>query len=634
MPSPSQLRSAVPGPPTGGRAGRHPGRPPVRPPRAPRPAPGGRARRGPGAADAALPGAPGAPPRGGARRGRPAAGLAGRDLVGLAPPNWPRHGAREAAFWWSTSRRPAAGPASPRSRRSAPCGCAGCDGGALLHAGGSGAAHPAGGDRADRDRRRGWSGQPGHRGGARRLRRLRREDVLVAHNAPFDLRFLNYERRRLAGGNSHPALAGHPRPVQRLLNGRVERHDLRSLAEWADTAVRPYHRALPDAEATAELLRRAGRDAGRARQRHAGERGRVRRSGGARYGTSSRSRRTCRPAGVYLMRDRGGKVLYVGKAGNLRRRVLLLRPGRAPRAAHRAGPGRPRSLDHELCGPEFEALLREDHLIRDLPPPGNRRGAVGGVPVPQARAGRRRARIYPVPRPAPRRRGVLGPVRSAVSPSRALPAPPAPSTRSASRTRPARRRRCAGPSSGEPGASRSWADGRPVGTRPRPPRPTSPHRPPAEHLGARRGPPPCPRGRRAARPCWSSRPAPRRAARGLLRRRRGGAPPGAVTPEAWRSPAAGARAAPQARSRTAAAVPGRTPETSRRSADRRRPPAPAGRSGPAGLARPPWRVGRADEPGARRGRDARGRAATGMIGGRGPGRRRARAERPLRGARA
>ena len=42
--------------------------------------------------------------------------------------------------------------------------------------------------------------------------------------------------------------------ARRLLNGRAGRHDLATLAEWADTSVRPIHRALPDAEATAELL--------------------------------------------------------------------------------------------------------------------------------------------------------------------------------------------------------------------------------------------------------------------------------------------------------------------------------------------------------------------------------------------
>jgi DNA polymerase III subunit epsilon len=80
------------------------------------------------------------------------------------------------------------------------------------------------------------------------------QDVLVAHNAPFDLRFLNYERRRLTGRYFTQPWLDTLVLARRLLDGRAGRHDLATLAAWADTAVRPNHRALPDAEATAEVL--------------------------------------------------------------------------------------------------------------------------------------------------------------------------------------------------------------------------------------------------------------------------------------------------------------------------------------------------------------------------------------------
>ena len=80
------------------------------------------------------------------------------------------------------------------------------------------------------------------------------QDVLVAHNAPFDLRFLNYERRRLASRYFTQPWLDTLVLARRLLDGQVPRHDLGTLAGWADTSVRPIHRALPDAEATAEVL--------------------------------------------------------------------------------------------------------------------------------------------------------------------------------------------------------------------------------------------------------------------------------------------------------------------------------------------------------------------------------------------
>ena len=153
------------------------------------------------------------------------------------------------------------------------------------------------------------------------------QDVLVAHNAPFDLRFLNYERRRLAGRYFTQPWLDTLVLARRLLNGRVERHDLGSLAVWADTTVRPTHRALPDAEATAEvlvalvgLLAERGIDTLERTVAFAG-------IGGARHAYKlALAEDLPSMPGVYLMRDRDGNALYVGKAAQpAPPRALLLR---------------------------------------------------------------------------------------------------------------------------------------------------------------------------------------------------------------------------------------------------------------------------------------------------------------------
>lgn len=202
------------------------------------------------------------------------------------------------------------------------------------------------------------------------------QDVLVAHNAPFDLRFLNYERRRLTGRYFTQPWLDTLVLARRLLDGRVARHDLATLAAWADTSVRPNHRALPDAEATAELLvrliallaergvetlERAVSFAGLGGMRHA-------------HKLALAEDLPATP-GVYLMLDRRGEVLYVGKAGNLRRRVRsYFGPGgRHGRLIGRALE-RLDAIDHEPYGSEFAALLRENRLIKELQPPCNRRG--------------------------------------------------------------------------------------------------------------------------------------------------------------------------------------------------------------------------------------------------------------------
>lgn len=200
--------------------------------------------------------------------------------------------------------------------------------------------------------------------------------VLVAHNAPFDLRFLNYERRRIFGSYFTQPWLDTLVLSRRLLQGRVERHNLGALAEWADTRVRPCHRALPDAEATAEVL------AALVPLLH--ERGATVLQDAVQFGTPRVNRFAHKLAlaedlpstpGVYLMRDAKGEVLYVGKAANLRRRV---RSYFGPGGQHSRRIGRALAeldrVDHEPTGSEFEALLRESELICDLKPPCNRRG--------------------------------------------------------------------------------------------------------------------------------------------------------------------------------------------------------------------------------------------------------------------
>lgn len=241
------------------------------------------------------------------------------------------------------------------------------------------------------------------------------EDVLVAHNAPFDLRFLNYERHRLAGSYFTQPWLDTLVLARRLLRRRVERHDLGTLARWADTTVRPCHRALPDAEATAELLVtlvhmlvERGEDT-LERAVAVGQPGGVRHS----HKLALVEDLPARP-GVYLMRDRRGGVLYVGKAVNLRRRV---RSYFGPQGRHGRLIGHAleqlERVDHEVCGSEFEALLREDALIRELRPPCNRRGT-GQAARRYLRltSGDAWPRLYPVARPVTSAGDHFGPLRS------------------------------------------------------------------------------------------------------------------------------------------------------------------------------------------------------------------------------
>lgn len=85
-----------------------------------------------------------------------------------------------------------------------------------------------------------------------------------------------------------------------------------------------------------------------------------------------------RGPGVYLMKDRAGRVLYVGKARDLRSRVSSyfqnsadLLASRGPEIAHMAA--LVEDIDFLDCETEVDALLTENRLIKDLQPPFNER---------------------------------------------------------------------------------------------------------------------------------------------------------------------------------------------------------------------------------------------------------------------
>jgi DNA polymerase III subunit epsilon len=199
--------------------------------------------------------------------------------------------------------------------------------------------------------------------------------VLVAHNASFDWRFVqaNLERhgyRRLSNRRVCTArLARKLLPRDEVPNVR-----LATLATLLGASVAPCHRALTDARATVDvfhsLLERAGSYGVLALED-------LLEFPTARAGASFKkvhlADRLPRCPGVYLFRDAAGRVLYVGKAKDLRTRVR----------SYFSGDGRAKvadllrelaAVDHLPCATELEAGVREVRLIQRHRPRYNRRG--------------------------------------------------------------------------------------------------------------------------------------------------------------------------------------------------------------------------------------------------------------------
>ncbi|MBZ5734319.1 DEDD exonuclease domain-containing protein [Nocardioides sp. TRM66260-LWL] len=199
--------------------------------------------------------------------------------------------------------------------------------------------------------------------------------VLVAHNAPFDVGFLQH----------FAAEQGLPWPrfeivdTARLARRVVTRDDapnckLSSLAAAFGSTTTPNHRALSDARATVDvlhgLLDRLGNlgvhtleelqtytsrvTVAQRRKRHLAE--------GLPHAP-----------GVYLFRDAREKVLYVGTSRDLRTRVRTYFTASETRSRMGEMVALAASVTPVVCATPLEAQVRELRLIGEHKPPYNRR---------------------------------------------------------------------------------------------------------------------------------------------------------------------------------------------------------------------------------------------------------------------
>ena len=201
-----------------------------------------------------------------------------------------------------------------------------------------------------------------------------RGSVFVAHNAGFDLGFLNAALGRL----DYDPVPGPPictaKLAKRVVWPEVPNVQLLTLARYFRTRVQPVHRALADAEATAEVLHGLLDLGGRLGILTLGDLHEACRARGRpNYGKIRLAEGLPHAAGVYLFRGRDGRVLYVGKSKDLRARVKSYFYGDTRK---KVGDllTEVTAVDGVRCGSELEALALEARLIGAHEPRYNRRG--------------------------------------------------------------------------------------------------------------------------------------------------------------------------------------------------------------------------------------------------------------------
>ncbi len=200
--------------------------------------------------------------------------------------------------------------------------------------------------------------------------------ILVAHNADFDVNFLNFDAQRLLSSPLLNSSLCTLRLARRLLPD-IRSRSLDAVASHLGIANFNRHRALGDARITAEVLLILLEKAATLGIHSLGELLDFQYSArdGRRFEffvpRTFLSNLPDNP-GVYRMHDAEGQLLYIGKAKNLHRRVSSYFTNSSGHSDKVLDLVRTvREITYEETGSELEAALREATLIREHKPPYN-----------------------------------------------------------------------------------------------------------------------------------------------------------------------------------------------------------------------------------------------------------------------
>lgn len=204
---------------------------------------------------------------------------------------------------------------------------------------------------------------------AKKIYSLLESRVFVAHNVNFDYSFIKH----------HLGLAGHILNVSKLCTVRMSRkikpglksYSLGRLCDALNIPIENRHRAMGDAEATAILFSRLlewDKEGHREVM--------LKRMVKEQQLPSNLPREMIdnlpSSPGVYYFKDKEGKVIYVGKAINIKKRVSSHFVGHNPGLQRQNFIKHIFSISFELCGTELMALLLEANEIKRLWPLYNR----------------------------------------------------------------------------------------------------------------------------------------------------------------------------------------------------------------------------------------------------------------------
>lgn len=206
------------------------------------------------------------------------------------------------------------------------------------------------------------------------LRRLEGR-LFVAHNARFDYGFVRAELKR--AGFEFTSKVACTVKLSRRLTPELARHNLDAVIEHHGLQCESRHRALPDADALWQLWRIYGRQIG-APDFDACLQELLRRPSLPPQLPPTLADDLPECHGVYRFLGEDGALLYIGKANNLRDRVLSHWLGATKDVKSRRLADQTHRVEWQTTAGELGALLIEAKAVRELQPVYNRRLRGGG----------------------------------------------------------------------------------------------------------------------------------------------------------------------------------------------------------------------------------------------------------------
>ena len=184
--------------------------------------------------------------------------------------------------------------------------------------------------------------------------------VMVAHNAEFDYRMIRTEFKRLGFEFERQSLCTVDL-AQKLIPD-LPSYKLGKLVRSLGIPISDAHRAHGDAQATVELFKVLLEKDSRKEIISTHVKTLSKKQVPSKYLNIIQDLPT--KTGVYYIHNEAGKIIYIGKSKNIKKRVLSHLTSKT-RKAEKIQKGI-HHVTYELCGNECLALLKEQHEIKKI----------------------------------------------------------------------------------------------------------------------------------------------------------------------------------------------------------------------------------------------------------------------------